>query len=347
MIDVVADRYRVKHFAGAGGCCDAYVCYDVNLERNVLIKHVHDSALDARMQDEIHALQNIRSKFVVDVYDIVVMDGNSYLVQEYLEGESLASLTGCVESKEDFVKNMFQVFSGIFEVHSCGYIHRDIKPDNMRFCSEGYLKIYDFNLSRKLDKAVTRGFRGTELFAAPELYASGDVHFAEAVDIYSGAVCALSLLKGVGMGGLAGALKRKHEGGENPFLAGAEYLPVSICEVLNLALSLESGKRPHSGEVLDVLRGEMLFDRHRALIAWNGTHTVLNSENRRAKISSAKSSMRIVYDGHSFVAQDVVGEIYMNRFKVIDGSRLPNSCVIDLGGYVYMTFDMSNPEVVF
>ena len=55
-------------------------------------------------------------------------------------------------------------------MHDKGIIYRDLKPENILFCSDGYLKLADFGLSRKFDEGeVYTTICGTPSYLAPEL----------------------------------------------------------------------------------------------------------------------------------------------------------------------------------
>lgn len=344
--DLLSGRYSINRLVGAGGCCSAYVGFDNNLEREVLVKALHSQALNSRMRDEISALQEIRSKFVVDLYDVIESGDDVYLVQEYLTGEPLESSVGTVDDRNHFLRLMFQIFSGLSEIHSAGYIHRDIKIGNMMFCSANYLKIYDFNLSRHESFAMTRGFKGTEVFAAPELYNDNTVKFTGAIDVYSAAVSMLALVHGVGYEKLREAIDSWNANSMNPFKEWARFLPESIVEVLGRCLSHDAEERPLAPDVKRVAEREMLFDMHRALLVYGDKYIEIDKLKREAAIRHGSVYMKIAYNGYDFVARDVQGEIYMNRFAVVDGVQLLPSSVVDLGQYVYMTVDISHPEVV-
>ncbi len=47
---------------------------------------------------------------------------------------------------------MYQLLSGVAEIHSCSFVHRDLKTSNLLLTNDGYLKIADFGLSRFMSK---------------------------------------------------------------------------------------------------------------------------------------------------------------------------------------------------
>ena len=65
---------------------------------------------------------------------------------------------------------MWQICFGVADIHAHKKIHRDLKPDNLRFDKEGILKTLDFGLSVDSEDAETLRSRGSFYYAAPELF---------------------------------------------------------------------------------------------------------------------------------------------------------------------------------
>jgi serine/threonine protein kinase len=86
--------YEIQSPLGAGGMGEVYRARDTRLERIVAIKilptHLSSSAeLKARFEREARAASSLNHPHICHLYDIGMQDGTSYLVMEYLEGESL------------------------------------------------------------------------------------------------------------------------------------------------------------------------------------------------------------------------------------------------------------------
>jgi serine/threonine protein kinase len=86
------DRYTPTgdEFAG-GGMSDAIVCHDEHLERLVLVKKLQDGVDQTRILDEIAALTTIRSKHVVELFDVLRDEDGEIvgIVEDYLPGDDL------------------------------------------------------------------------------------------------------------------------------------------------------------------------------------------------------------------------------------------------------------------
>lgn len=95
MINGIPDRYvptgRVLH----GGMGDVLICRDKSLDREVAIKFIKDVKDQHRLFDEITALQRIRSKHVVQIFDVFLNEADRKvgIVQEYISGKDLVHIS--------------------------------------------------------------------------------------------------------------------------------------------------------------------------------------------------------------------------------------------------------------
>jgi len=142
----------------------------------VALKLLDARLLDASMQSRFAREASIR----IDHPNIVQVrdagndgDGRPYLALELLEGETVASRLrrGALSPAETRDLGV-QVCRGLEAAHSVGVIHRDLKPDNLFFCTDGTVKIVDFGIALLSveDERLTRtGFvMGTPSYLSPE-----------------------------------------------------------------------------------------------------------------------------------------------------------------------------------
>jgi eukaryotic-like serine/threonine-protein kinase len=335
-----------------GGMGAVYPCQDDVLERRVAVKVIQGGGEQRRMLDEIRALLKLRSKHVVQVYDLLRLeDGAVAIVQEFIEGEDLFSERNAAASTEQLLKQLWQIASGIADIHSAGIIHRDIKPNNMKVDHEGVIKIFDFGLARdEGPSASTLGFVGTRGFAAPEQYADS-VSFTTAVDTYAFGATALFLAARTLPDELLAA---------PPLPAPADFLNSvalrtgqDILAALAQCLAADPNDRPSMGVIRDLLAKYLLADRHQALLVYQGQPSFLNAGNRSVMANlPGMGGLKIRYDSLNFVVEAMDGTVYINNVIARVGQILPGSCVIALGGPEhgnrrrYITFDLSSPEVV-
>jgi serine/threonine-protein kinase len=353
MTDLPARYKRLGKYA-EGGFGKVVFCEDEQLRRKVAIKFLHDPDEIRRILDELRALLLMRSKHVVQVYDIIPPKGDVIgIVEEFIDGEDLWVSKFPRTSLENYLNVIWQVAVGIADIHAAGVIHRDIKPNNMKRDVEGIVKIFDFGLARNEGpKAVTKGFVGTMGFAAPELYDVGTVTFSKQIDTYAFGVTALFLA----WGSLPKELKKQPPlpVPDELFSSFPLDVPAELRGLIFQCLKQDPSDRPDMAFVRDEIARYLLRDRHQALVVFNGKASYLNADRRVARVELPTiGRIAINYDGLRFWVEASDGEAYINNRLAVDGMELPGSCVVALGAAfrrpferAFITFDVSNPEVV-
>ena len=353
-------RYRPEGAAIPGGMGAVQICFDTVLERRVAIKFLQAGTHRRRMNDELTALLQMRSKHVVQVYDVLDLDGGSVgIVQEFIDGPDLIESLVPPASLGAYYRQLWQIAAGIADIHSLDVIHRDIKPNNMKTDPEGVIKIFDFGLARNEGPAAsTLGFVGTPGFAAPELCV-GVARFTAAADTYAFGATALFL----GIQGLPAHLRGVPPGAAVPTSFSAIMFPAhpapepmaaDVADVLLRCLAPLAADRPPMVEVRDTLARHILYGRHQALIVYNNTPAKLDKDARVVKLNfPGVGSANVVYDGLKFFLENVTGEVMVNNRDVGEGFVIPGSCVVALGNSLrkaidrrFITFDVSHPEIV-
>lgn len=329
------------------------LCDDSILERPVAIKFINSAAHKRRMDDEVAALLKLRSKHVVQVYDVVRSEDDEIgVVQEFIDGRDLFESYAPPASLDAFYKQIWQIASGISDIHELGVIHRDIKPNNMKTDPEGVIKIFDFGLARDDGAgAKTMGFVGTQGFAAPELYQRPFV-FTNSVDTYAFGATALYLATGDLPEELLIQPPTPDPAGY--FHALPLGIAAEIADLLNGCLAKDPSERPSMRNIKDALARHILFDKHRALVVHQSRASVLSAANRSVSLAFGTiGALSIRYDGLAFLVDSVSGEVAINNQAIAAGSSLPGACVVALGAAHrranerrFITFDISHPEIV-
>lgn len=358
MADLVyAGRYMAPTASPrAGGMGEVVLCTDPHLDRTVAIKFLKPGQNSSRMMDEIKALQQIRSKHVVQVYDLVrrKADGAVGVVQEYLPGDDLKDFwKGATPDK--YLLGLYQLAAGLDDIHLHGLVHRDIKHNNVKASSESVLKIFDFGLTRSEapGEAQTTGFRGTHGFAAPELYVSGVVDFTRAVDVYAFGATALYMAKG----SLPDCMRNQQPPhaelwtGRGGFATLALNVPKDLHPLLDATLSTDANARPTMRVVREALERHLVRGQHRGLLVHRGRTAVCDGQHRIATLAKpdGRASLAIEYTGVGFRVSSVSGPALVNNTPAVVNMQIPGSCVIALGAgndRDFITLDISRPEVV-
>jgi hypothetical protein len=213
---VVANRYRLEAVVGRGGMGSVWSAVHVGLGHRVAIKlisreFVRSAEALRRFDAEAKAAAGLQSRHVVQVYDNGTLDdGTPYIAMELLSGESLQSRIdnrGRLDLRES-VEILAQCCKALSRAHSCGIVHRDIKPDNIflaRMPDEDgdVAKILDFGVAKVLQgregeqgATGTGTLLGTPLFMSPE-QVRGLKSVDARADVYSLGLTAYAMLTGV------------------------------------------------------------------------------------------------------------------------------------------------------
>ncbi len=145
-------------------------------------------------------LKTIRHENLATVYDVIYCDGNTYVIEEAIDGETLAErlrVKGPFSEKE-VLRIMERVCDALEQLHTQNpsLIHRDIKPSNVMIREDGSIKLIDFDTVRypKEEAEQDTALLGTKEYASPEHYGYGQTGIAS--DIYSAGAMMNELLTG-------------------------------------------------------------------------------------------------------------------------------------------------------
>jgi serine/threonine-protein kinase len=201
--DVVGGRYELEELVGSGGMSSVYRARDRVLERTVALKVLHRQLADddeyvERFRREAQMVAGLVHHNIVTVIDRGADDGRPFIVFEFVGGENLKQL---VEREgplpvERALELAIQIAHGLAFAHENGYIHRDVKPQNVLLNGNGEAKVTDFGIARSLDvqhgMTQTGAVVGTSEYIAPE-QAQGQ-HVDERTDVYSLGILVYELL---------------------------------------------------------------------------------------------------------------------------------------------------------
>ncbi len=342
-------------FSG-GGMSTAFKCKDKHLDRHVLVKVLQKGIDQKRILDEVKALSAIRSKHVVQIYDVLKDDAGAVtaLVEEFLPGQDLNEIIP-IKDADTLVRHVYAIACGLTDIHAVGVVHRDVKPNNMKIDAEGCIRIFDFGLSRTDGvNCETIGTIGTPGYIAPELCAPAHqkVNFTSAVDVFAFGATALKLVRGKLPSELR-AIPPNLPITDADFTKQALTLPVSIATILNQCLSKEPANRPSMETVRNIVGRHLLHGRHKATMIVGAKIHYLEQIGQSVKLSAGSlRSVDVSYDGYDFIATNVIGDVYINNMNIAPPQNLPGACVITLGApslglnRQYITFDVTHPEVV-
>lgn len=147
----VMGRYVILRGLGRGGMGMVFLAYDPMLDRTVALKLLRADRstpeLAARLQREAQSLARIAHPNVVRVFDAGTWGGRVYMTMEHVEGETLRTwLDSTARSTAEVVRLFADVARGLAATHAAGFVHRDVKPDNILVGRDNVARLADFGL---------------------------------------------------------------------------------------------------------------------------------------------------------------------------------------------------------
>ncbi len=211
---ILGGKFRVVKLLGEGGMGAVYEGEQQlgTKARKVAIKTLHkelssDPSIQARFQREVSTIAELEHPNTIQVYDFgSTPEGQLYLVMEFVQGKSLASVleTGGAMEPPRADAILRQICGSLGEAHQHGIVHRDMKPDNVvlteRAGQKEFVKVLDFGIAKvdedaKEQKLTQAGMvLGTPPYMSPEQFIGKGLDLRS--DIYSVGVMAYEMLTG-------------------------------------------------------------------------------------------------------------------------------------------------------
>ena len=190
-------RYSVGQVLGFGGFGTTYKVWDKNLHTVLAIKEYFPAGLvnrapgtkevtlyaANRRQEYDHGLMRFldearsMAKFsthknIINIFEYFEENNTAYIVMEYLDGLTLGEYLKTDEMDVDTcVEIILQVSAALKDIHAVGIVHRDVSPDNIFICTNGVIKLIDFDAARfSLDEDRQMTIILKPGFAPPEQY---------------------------------------------------------------------------------------------------------------------------------------------------------------------------------
>jgi serine/threonine protein kinase len=210
--------YRIERVLGAGGFGITYLATETLIGRKLAIKEFLPTGIATRSQDgltvraitgdnqemyrwgidrfrqEAKTLVSFQHPNVVAIERFFEANGTAYLVMQYIEGKSLGNVLREFDTVEagEILEIVLPLLDGLAHVHEEGFLHRDIKPDNIFISEQGRPILIDFGAARQalsqqsksLTAIVSEGYAPYEQYEAhgnqgpwTDIYAVGAVMY--------------------------------------------------------------------------------------------------------------------------------------------------------------------------
>ncbi len=253
-------RYRVDARIAVGGMATVYRAVDTRLDRVLALKVMHptlaaDVSFVERFIREAKSVARLAHPNVVQVFDQGTDGSYVYLAMEYVAGCTLRDVLrerGALQPRAA-LDILEPVLAALGAAHRAGFVHRDMKPENVLIGDDGRVKVADFGLVRGVDTVTntTGAVLGTVSYLAPEQIENGTAD--PRVDVYACGIVLYEMLTG----------SQPHHGG-SPSLVLYKHLhedvPPPSSLVPGLAFELDAlvasatarnaGIRPHDAVAL-------------------------------------------------------------------------------------------------
>jgi serine/threonine protein kinase/photosystem II stability/assembly factor-like uncharacterized protein len=188
MIGEQLGHYRLLSQIGEGGMGVVYRARDEVLHRDVAVKVLATDMVEQMGHDhllrEAQTASALSHPNICTIHEVGKLGDGFYFVMELVEGKPLNELAATKLTTEAVMRCGIQIADALAHAHERGIVHRDLKGANVIVSPDSRVKVLDFGLARRLDKAtideVTRSYAsvvrdsaivGTMPYMAPEVLA--------------------------------------------------------------------------------------------------------------------------------------------------------------------------------
>jgi eukaryotic-like serine/threonine-protein kinase len=175
--------FRILHEIARGAFAHVYLTSNGEVVKAV---KVFPQAYRRHAEREYAYGSHLHHPYVNPIEAITEVEGYPAVLMPYLQGQRLGSYFEKTNI-DGFLKTFSELLIAIAYVHQQGFIHRDIKPDNVMIGRAGHVKLFDFDLSVRVDEPQRqRAVIGTVAYISPE-QARGEAA-SQASDLYSAGI---------------------------------------------------------------------------------------------------------------------------------------------------------------
>lgn len=239
-------RYEIGELIGEGGMGSVYLARDRELDRDVALKVVRDTAPTVgereRILREARILASLEHPGIVPIHDVgTLADGRLFYVMKRVRGERFDDFVRGPRARSELLRAFLQVCDALAFAHAAGVIHRDLKPQNVMLGAFGEVLVLDWGVAKTshqasapMSEGAVATAAGTPGYMAPEQM-NGDAD--ERADVY-------------GLGGLLFfLLTREHPSATRETAkqwASGANVPVALRAICERARATDSAARYQS-----------------------------------------------------------------------------------------------------
>ena len=269
MMNKKFSSYQVIEKIGGGNTGVVYKAFDPEAMCSVALKILPNNFLlsdekKARFMRETQAAGILEHPAIARLYKVGDYKGNHFIAMEYVDGKTYKEIIGRYPNGikfKGFRKLILPVLDGMAYAHSLDMIHRDLKPDNLKYSSKGQPKVLDFGLVKFINKPKDNDSESFETMAGMVLGSAGYMSPEQAggkeldarTDVFSLGIIMYELLTGKspfeGRGPFDTIVKILNANPLSLELVRPD-LPMDLCQVVSRCLAKRVEDRyPNAGAV--------------------------------------------------------------------------------------------------
>ncbi len=167
--------YQVIRKVGDGGMSSVYLAIQLSVGREIALKILSpelrtDPTFAERFYREANIVGALSHPNVISIYDVGKHGKHYYMAMDYLPGESCKDLIKQQKiTALKALKIIKDITSALEYIHNQGYLHCDIKPDNILLRADGTAVLTDFGIAREIrEEKASTSVAGTPHYMSPE-----------------------------------------------------------------------------------------------------------------------------------------------------------------------------------
>ncbi|MCA8982356.1 MAG: serine/threonine-protein kinase [Planctomycetaceae bacterium] len=181
--DIVIDNFRLGNLIASGSTSQIYEVFDQETNERYAMKLLLDEAFKvpehkATLKREYKIASGLDHPNIIRVFTHVQAKQHAYFIMEHFGGTNVKQIIrGDVAVVQARFRKLFEcVLMGLGHVHEKGWLHRDLKPDNIMMTKASDVRLIDFSLSSQIPSAFAKlvsgkvkQIQGTRTYIAPEI----------------------------------------------------------------------------------------------------------------------------------------------------------------------------------